>query len=76
MAIVLIMGLSSCASQKKLETSAPFKMGTASSQAWVGGVEAAGSGYTLKIAMDQLAPAVELQDIYYRGQVGLSLIYI
>ena len=68
--IVLVMGLSSCASQKKLETNAPFKMGAASSEAWTGGVAASGSGYTLKIAMDQLAPTVELQDIYYRGQVG------
>ncbi|WP_394747945.1 hypothetical protein [Spongiimicrobium salis] len=70
-AIVLMMGLSSCASQKKLETAAPFKMGSASSQAWTGGVESSGSGYTLKVAMEELSPNVEFRDIYFRGQIGL-----
>lgn len=69
-AIVLMMGLSSCSSQKKLETTAPFKLGAASSQEWVGGIEAAGSGYTITVAMEQVSPTATLEDIYFRGQLA------
>ncbi len=65
------MGLSGCASQKKLETSTPFTIGPAICQEWVAGKEESGSGEVIKITINEMAAEkVELQNIYFRGSMA------
>ena len=70
-ALSCIICLYSCASQKKLELSTPFTLGSSSCQEWVGGKEESGKGQLLKIAISELTgEEVAFQNIYFRGQMA------
>ena len=67
----LIMGLSGCSSQKKLETSTPFVLGPAICQEWYAGKEESGSGQVLKITINEMSSEeVNLQNVYFRGAMS------
>jgi hypothetical protein len=66
-----ILGLYGCSSQKKLETSPPFTLGTATSQKWAGGREESGSGEVIKITVKEMTgEEVTLQNIYFKGTMS------
>ncbi len=63
-----ILGLYGCSSQKKLDTSPPFVLGTTTSQKWVGGREESGSGDIVKITIKEMkGEEVTFQNIYFKG---------
>jgi len=66
---IMLLGLFSCSSQKKLQTEIPFEMGAASCQAYSGGLEKSGSGLSLKIpvTMDD-SYTLEMKEVYFRGK--------
>ena len=69
--LVLMMGLSGCSSQKKLETQTPFVLGGASYQEWMGGREASGTGSEVRIVLSRMnEEEVSFQNIYFRGKVA------
>jgi len=62
--------MTSCASQKKLQAEAPFVLGAASSQDWIGGLESSGKGTKVKIDISEMdTNAIELQHIFYKGKM-------
>ncbi len=71
--ILLIMGLSGCSSQKKIEAKAPFTVKNATCESFVGGREESGSGFVVKlpIAAEENAD-ITYQKLYFRGHI-LSL---
>ncbi len=63
--------LSSCSSQKKFASDAPFEMGEVTCQAWVGGMAESGSGMLLEIpVLSENLDAMKLQQAYFRGKVA------
>ncbi len=66
----LVIGLASCASQNKLETSdIPFEVSSSSFQEWAGGREESGSGGALKISVSELPDEdVTFEKVYFRGR--------
>ena len=68
--IILVLGFTSCASQKKLVTEPPFVLGTATVQEWLGGKEESGSGQIVKIEVAQMnGEGIVLQNLYFRGKM-------
>lgn len=71
--ILLIMGLSGCSSQKKIEAKAPFTVENATCESFVGGREESGSGFVVKMPITAEANTdISYQKIYFRGHI-LSL---
>lgn len=67
--LVLVFGLLSCSSQKKLQTMTPFEIGNATCQQWTGGRAESGTGTTLKIPVSQMdVNAIELKEVFFRGK--------
>ena len=67
--LLFCLCLTSCTSQKKLQTETPFKIGESSSQPYVGGREESGSGTELRIPVSLLNTAdIELNEVYFRGK--------
>ncbi|WP_339835365.1 hypothetical protein [uncultured Maribacter sp.] len=67
--LFICLCLTSCLSQKKLQTGTSFEIGKATSQSWVGGREESSSGVELNIPItftDKMA--VEVQEVYFRGK--------
>ncbi len=68
--IILALSLTSCSSQKKLVAEAPFVLGTATVQEWLGGKEESGSGQTIQIEVTQMnGEGVVMQNLYFRGRM-------
>ena len=67
--LLFCLCLTSCTSQKKLQTETPFKIGESSSQPYVGGREESGSGTELRIPVSLLENSdIELNEVYFRGK--------
>ena len=67
--LVLVFGLLSCSSQKKLQTMTPFEIGSATCQQWSGGRGESGTGTTLKIPVSQFdSNSIELKEVFFRGK--------
>lgn len=66
---IMLLGLFSCSSQKKLQTEIPFELGNASCQVYSGGLESSGSGIAVKIpvTMDNASDVV-MKEIFFRGK--------
>ncbi len=68
--LILSLSMASCSSQKKIETTVPFSIGSASSQDWVGGVAPAGSGTLVSIEVTQMnQEEITLEQLYFRGKI-------
>ena len=66
-----LLTLYGCSSQKKLEVSTPFTLGTSSCQEWVEGKEESGSGQLVKITVSEMTGEdIAFQNIYFRGQMA------
>ena len=66
--ILAIMGLSSCSSQKKLQTNPPFTIDGPTCQKWTGGMESSGSGLEVRIPLTNLeTESIIMQQLYFRG---------
>lgn len=66
----MLITISSCSSQKKLQENAPFKVSTPTSQKWVGGKEKSGSGTEVKIPISQIKDEnIAMQQLYFRGKI-------
>ncbi|WP_324024683.1 hypothetical protein QSV08_15790 [Maribacter sp. BPC-D8] len=73
--ILFCLCLTSCTSQKKLQTETPFEIGKASSQPYVGGREESGSGTELRIPVSFLNTTdIEIKEIYFRGKQVKALV--
>ena len=73
--ILFCLSLTSCTSQKKLQTETPFEIGKASSQPYVGGREESGSGTELRIPVSFLNTTdIEIKEIYFRGKQVKALV--
>lgn len=68
--LILCIGLTSCSSQKKLQTEVPFEIGTASVQEWLGGKEESGTGYLVSVPVFAITKDVNFQEMYYQGQIA------
>lgn len=67
--LFICLCLTSCLSQKKLQTETSFEIGKATSQSWVGGREESNSGVELYIPITfTYKMAVEIQEVYFRGK--------
>ncbi|ALM08412.1 hypothetical protein SB49_11765 [Sediminicola sp. YIK13] len=67
--LILSIGLTSCSSQKKLQTEVPFEIGTATVQEWMGGKEESGTGYLVSVSVLNITKDVRFQEMFYHGQV-------
>ena len=68
--ILLLIGLGSCSSQKKIETSNQyFETGKSSIQEWVGGREESGSGFKLEISLTASTEGVSFEEIFFRQRI-------
>ncbi len=73
--LLFCLCLTSCTSQKKLQTETPFEIGIASSQPYVGGREESGSGTELRIPVSLLENSdIELNEVYFRGKQVKALV--
>jgi len=62
--------LQGCSSQKNLESSAPFAIGQASCQEWVGGKEESGTGFVLHLPLVSAeTDDIEFKEVFFRGAV-------
>lgn len=67
--VVLCFGLTSCSSQKTLQPDAPFEIGKATVQEWLGGREESGTGYLVSVPVSLITKEVRFQELYYKGQI-------
>jgi len=68
--LLLIIGLESCSSQKKIETTNQyFDTGASSIQEWIGGRPESGSGFNLKIALINQSEDISFEEIYFRNRI-------
>ncbi len=68
--ILLLIGLGSCSSQKKIETTNQyFETGTSSIQEWVGGRAESGSSFKLKIALTTSTEGISFEEIFFRHRI-------
>lgn len=73
--LIFCLCLTSCTSQKKLQTETPFEIGKASSQQYVGGREESGSGTELRIPVSLLNTSdIEIKEVYFRGKQVKALV--
>ena len=68
--IIICTGLISCASQRTLQSAAPFEIGTVTVQEWLGGKEKSGTGYLVTIPVAVITKEVRFQELFYRGQIA------
>ena len=74
--ILFCLCLTSCTSQKKLQTEIPFDIGKATCQQYVGGREESGSGTELKIPVSLLDNSdIEVSEVYFRGKQVKALVH-
>ncbi|WP_310993497.1 hypothetical protein [Aequorivita marina] len=72
---ILLFSLSNCGgaqntnTKKSLVQNPPFKITEAYFQEWVAGVQDGGSGTDVHIVFKDMAPKVEIQNIYFRNQI-------
>ncbi|MEP2239615.1 MAG: hypothetical protein ABJI22_14705 [Maribacter sp.] len=67
--LIFCLCLTSCTSQKKLQTETPFEIGNATCQPYTGGREESGSGTELRIPVSLLENSdIELNEVYFRGK--------
>ncbi|TLP80790.1 hypothetical protein [Maribacter sp. ACAM166] len=67
--VLLCISMTSCTSQKKLQSETPFETGKASCQEWVSGRETNGSGTELKTLMSfSDTSTIEVKEVYFRGK--------
>ncbi|MDF4201528.1 hypothetical protein PXD56_01090 [Maribacter sp. SA7] len=67
--LIFCLCLTSCTSQKKLQTETPFEIGNATCQKYTGGREESGSGTELRIPVSLLENSdIELNEVYFRGK--------
>jgi hypothetical protein len=72
-AILSLVGLGSCASQKKMQTQPPFVLEEASFQKWTGGKEESSSGIEIKIPISEFKKQdITFQEIYFRGKISTA----
>jgi hypothetical protein len=68
-AMIFIILNSGCAKQLSPQQSLPFKIDTAYYQKWVGGIEGAGSGYTLFLkTLEPLPENIVLTHVYFKDK--------
>ena len=67
--MVVIM-FSSCSSSQKLQEKIPFTINSTTSQKWVAGVEAGGSGTDVVIYATGISTTITLDSLYFRGKKG------
>ena len=73
--LIFCLCLTSCISQKKLQTETPFEIGKASSQPYVGGREESGSGTELRIPVSLLENSdIVINEVYFRGKQVKALV--
>ncbi|WP_133671330.1 hypothetical protein [Maribacter caenipelagi] len=73
--LLICLCLTSCTSQKKLQTEIPFEIGKAISQQYVGGREESGSGTELRIPVSLLNTSdIEIKEVYFRGKKVKALV--
>jgi hypothetical protein len=76
-AILSLVGLGSCASQKKMQTQPPFVLEEASFQKWIGGKEESSSGIEIKIPINKFKKEdVTFKEIYFRGKISTATLKI
>ena len=68
--VTLCFGLTSCSSQKALQTDVPFEIGKATVQEWMGGREESGTGYLVTVPVSAITNEVRFLELFYRGQIG------
>lgn len=67
----VLTGLAGCSSQKKLETTPPFTVGSATYEPWMAGSGESAAGHKVKIILTEMSEdEVALQNIYFRGQMA------
>ena len=69
--LFLCLALTSCSSQKSLQTDVPFELGDATVQQWLGGKEESGTGYLVTVPVSFVTKEVRFQEMYFRGQTAL-----
>ena len=68
--VLAIMGLSSCSSQKKLQSNPPFTVEGPTCQKWTGGMENSGSGLEVRIPITYVnKESIAVQQLFFRGQI-------
>ena len=71
MILVVMLSLSGCSSQKSMVATAPFEMGGATCQNWIGGRAEAGSGILLEIPiLSGNTEETKLQQAFFRGKIA------
>ncbi len=71
--ILSLVGLVSCASQKKMQTQPPFVLQEASIQKWAGGKEDSDSGIEIKIPISEFKKEdITFKEIYFRGRISTA----
>jgi hypothetical protein len=66
----LIMTLSGCSSQKKLQAEAPFAVEGASCQEYAAGREESGTGFLLKLPVElEEQDSISFDKVYFRGHI-------
>jgi hypothetical protein len=68
--LILCFGLTSCSSQKTLQSDVPFEIGKATVQEWMGGREESGTGYLVNIPVSVITKEVRFQELFYRGKIA------
>ncbi|APQ17401.1 hypothetical protein A9200_00370 [Maribacter hydrothermalis] len=70
---VLLLFLTSCTSQKKMQTKTPFKIGNATSQQYIGGREESRSGTELRIPLSfSNTIEIKINHVFFRGKEAQS----
>lgn len=68
--LILIIGLESCSSQKKIETTNQyFDTGVSTIQEWVGGRSESSSSFKLKVALSAKPEGIYFEEIYFRKRI-------
>lgn len=67
--LLFCLCLTSCTSQKNLQTEIPFEIGKATCQQYVGGREESGSGIELRIPVSLMDNSeIKVGEVYFRGK--------
>ncbi|MEB8346323.1 hypothetical protein OO010_09715 [Flavobacteriaceae bacterium KMM 6898] len=68
--LTLCFGLTSCSSQKALQTDFPFAIGKVTVQEWMGGREESGTGSLVTVPVSVITKEVRFLELYYKGQIA------
>ncbi|MBO0591316.1 hypothetical protein I2486_07835 [Cellulophaga sp. E16_2] len=67
---IALLGLSSCASQKKMQPEPPFIIEGPTSQKWIGGKEESGTGLEVILPITQIMDEnISFQQLYFRNKI-------